>query len=114
MKYLELNAREKKAFKNIKYAAEQNIWGLVNTALDDKDSVNWVLELFNDEDKVVELVYKEATTSLYDDGFTCWDKATVTRELRDINFCGKEWLMERTRARVRKLLKEAKAEVENL
>lgn len=114
MKYSECNARQKKAWNNIKYASGQYIWGLVNTALDDPDSKDWVLELFHDEDRMVNEIYHEATTTICREGYTCFNTAVVTEEMRDINFCGKEWLMERVRARVKKDLAEAIAEVESI
>ena len=43
-----------------------------------------------------------ATTAIYGDGYCCFNPATVQKELRDINFCGKEWLMERCDKRITK------------
>ena len=42
-----------------------------------------------------------ATTDLYDDGSCCFNQA-AERYLKDIRFCGKEWLMARCEARIKK------------
>ena len=42
-----------------------------------------------------------ATTDLYDDGSCCFNQA-AERYLKDIRFCGKEWLVARCEARIKK------------
>ena len=78
MKVSEMNARQKKAFYNIKYAAYWHIGGLENTLMD------------NAED-----------SEIYQEGACCFNSAAASY-LKDIRFCGKAWLMERVEARVRK------------
>jgi len=56
--------------------------------------------LANHDGLVAEL-YRMATTDLYDDGSCCFNQA-AERYLKDIRFCGKEWLMARCEARIKK------------
>ena len=98
MKFNEMNAREKKAFLNIKHAANDLLGGLENTLQDyaeDEDEYKNAKAQLEDHKGLVEQLYHMATTAIYDDGYCCFNPATVKKELRDINFCGKEWLMER-------------------
>lgn len=103
MKVSEMNARQKKAFFNIKHAANDLLGGLENTMLDngkDTDEYKSAAALLNDHDRLVKTLYANATTAIYGDGFCCFNPATVQKELRDINFCGTEWLMERCERRI--------------
>lgn len=109
-----MTATEKKAYENISCGAEQFIWQMVNTAYDDRDSIDWVLGYMKNEDGVVEDVYEECTTMLFAEGYCCWNKSTVTKFLREINFLGKERLMEMVRERVKVELEQAIDEVEGL
>ncbi|MBR0198575.1 MAG: hypothetical protein IJQ42_00230 [Oscillospiraceae bacterium] len=42
-----------------------------------------------------------ATTDVYDDGSCCFSHAAASY-LKDIRFCGREWLMARCEARIKK------------
>ena len=103
MKVSEMNARQKKAFYNIKHAANDMLGGLENTMLDnpagsrEHESAKATLA---DHDRLVKELYMAATTAIYGEGFCCFNPITVEKELRDINFCGKEWLMERCERRI--------------
>ena len=105
MKVSEMNKREKKAFFNIKHAANDLLGGLENILLDyDQDDPEYksAKAQLADHEGLVEQLYGMATTAIYDEGFCCFNPVTVQKELRDINFCGKEWLMERCEKRITK------------
>lgn len=105
MKVSEMNAREKKAFYNIKHAANDLLGGLENTLLDyseDEEEYKSAKATLENHDLLVKELYGMATTAIYDDGCCCFNTAVVNKELRDINFCGKAWLMERCEARITK------------
>lgn len=105
MKVAEMNATQKKAFFNIKHAANDLLGGLENTMLDnskDSDEYKSAKALLDDHDELVKRLYWMATTAIYREGFCCFDERAVTKELREINFCGKAWLMERCEKRITK------------
>lgn len=82
MKLSDMSKRQKKAYYYIKYAAIDLLGGLENDLLDnseDSDEYKSAKSLLADHDKLVKILYRYATTTLY---------------YRDINFCGKEWLLE--------------------
>lgn len=104
MKIAEMNQRQKKAFYNIYYAANDLLGGLENTMLDypeDSDEYKSAESLLNDHNRLVEILYQMATTALYDEGFCGFGRA-YQMAIRDINFCGKDWLMERCEKRITK------------
>ena len=104
MKYAECNARQKKAFKNIFHASNWLLGGLENTMLDypegSEEYERAKATLANHDGLVAEL-YSMATTDIYDDGSCCFSQAAASY-LKDIRFCGKEWLMARCEARIKK------------
>ena len=78
MKVSEMNARQKKAFFNIKYAANDLLGGLENTMLDyPKDSEEYKSAdvLLKDHNALVKELYGMATTAVYDEGFCGFGKA---------------------------------------
>ena len=104
MKVADMNARQKKAFYNIKNAANDLLGGLENTLLDyteDSEEYKNAKALLEDHDALVKELYSMATTAVYDVGFCGFGKA-YQMIIRDINFCGKEWLMERCEKRITK------------
>nr|DAD78130.1 MAG TPA: 26S proteasome subunit [Siphoviridae sp. ctrgt10] len=104
MKVKDMNARQQKAFYNIKYAADDLLGGLENTLLDyDEDSEEYkqANELLSNHSELVNQLYKRATTELYGPGFCGFGKE-AQMIIRDINFCGKDWLMERCEKRITK------------
>ena len=104
MKLSDMNARQKKAFYNIKYAANDLLGGLENTMLDypeDSKEYKSADALLKDHDALVKELYSMATTAVYDEGFCGFGKA-YQMIIRDINFCGKDWLMERCEKRITK------------
>lgn len=105
MKVSEMNARERKAFFNIKHAANDLLGGLENTLQDyaeDEGEYKSAKAMLDDHAALVASLYDRATTAIYGDGYCCFNPATVEKELRDINFCGKAWLMERCEKRITK------------
>ena len=105
MKTADMNARQKKAFYNIYHAANWMIGGLENTLQDnDPDSEEYksAAAALADHDGLVAELYRAATTELYDDGSCCFS-ASAAKALKDIRFCGKEFLMARCEARVKKM-----------
>lgn len=97
--FKEMNAKERKAYKNIKNAAIDYIYGLENGCFDsDKGSeeYNDYFEQLNNLEALVQMVYTEGTSAVYEEGFSAgnaWAKSYI----KDIRFCGKEFLMEVTR-----------------
>lgn len=104
MKYSECTPRQKKAFKNIKYACDWLLGGLENTMLDnpeDSEEYKNAKAALESHDGLVKELYDMATTDIYqEDGFYFGNAAASY--LKDIRFCGKEWLMARCEARIKK------------
>jgi len=101
MKLSECTPRQRKAFLNIKYASYRLIGELENTLLDneeDSEEYKDAERQLNDHDGLVNDLYDMAINNVYQEGAVFFDK----NMLRDIRFCGKEWLMARCEARVRK------------
>ena len=95
MKYSEMNQRQKKAFRNVKYAAYVLIGGLESCKLDSlKDSrerKDYEAALKN-HNWLVNEIYHMATTGVYSPGFCGFTKADKLY-VRDINFCGKDFIL---------------------
>lgn len=97
MKLSDMSKRQKKAYYNIKYAANDLLGGLENDLLDnseDSDEYKSAKSLLADHDKLVKILYRYATTTLYYDRRAAWYGKFAEKFIRDINFCGKEWLLE--------------------
>lgn len=96
MKFADCTTRQKRAWTNIRNAASYYIGGLINTCLDnmpgDEDYDIAKNELMN-LDELISTVYTEATTTIYSGGGSCQFGQGAERTLRDIRFCGKEFLM---------------------
>ena len=103
MKYKEMNKREQKAFKNMFHASNWLIGGLENDAMNGDEKC---IKLLKDHEWLVNELYRMTTTGIYGVGYACFDETTIQKELRDINFCGKDWLMERCERRITKLESE--------
>lgn len=106
MKTSEMNARQLKAYYNVKHASNDLIGGLENALLDnevDSDAYRRANGLLNNHDELVKYVYEMATTAIYGDGYCCFDDRATQLYLREINFCGKDWIMERCEKRITKL-----------
>lgn len=97
--FKDMNAKERKAYKNIDNAAIDHIYGLENGCFDtDKGSeeYNGYYEQLNDLEGLIEYVYNEAISAVYEKGCT-YGGAAAQAYIKDIRFCGKEFLMEVTR-----------------
>lgn len=104
MKFNEMNARQKKAFKNIKYADYDLIGGLENGTLDNAEgsqAYSDYMAALNNHEYLVNEIYHMATTDIYDEGSVRSGPGAVSY-MKDIRFCGKDWLMEQVEARVKK------------
>ena len=104
MKYAECNARQKKAYRNIYHASNWLLGGLENPLLDNEEGSEEYEEArtqLADHNSLVNELYRMATTELYDEGSACFN-ISAERWLKDIRFCGTDWLMERCEARIRK------------
>lgn len=105
MLYSEMNEKQKKAFKNIAYAAQDLIGGLENTLLDyaeDTAEYKSAKNLLNSHETLVKELYRMATSARYEEGCCSFSNSDMMF-IRDINFCGKEWLMERCDKRITKM-----------
>ena len=105
MKLADCNTRQKKAFINIYHAANWLIGGLENILSDyDETSVEYkeAKNTLADHDGLILSLYDEAISTVYT-GDSCISNKSTEAYLKDIRFCGKEWLMERCEARIRKL-----------
>ena len=105
MKVSEMNARQKKAFYNIYHCANYYIGGLENTFEDcrqEEEEYKNALATLNDHEGLVNDIYSMATSEIYDAGFCQFGKAAESY-LKDIRFCGKDWLLERVEKRVSKM-----------
>ncbi len=104
MKYADCNARQKKAYRNIYHASYWLLGGLENTMLDNPEGSpeyeSAKATLANHDGLVAEL-YSMATTEVYDEGSCCFSQSAASY-MKDIRFCGKEWLMARCEARIKK------------
>jgi hypothetical protein len=95
MKFTECNARQKKAWKNIKYAAIDFIFGLENGCHDspkDSEAYQGYLNTLLDLEYLKETVYRQSITCVCDEGFVGFGSGAESY-LKDIRFCGKEFLM---------------------
>lgn len=104
MKYADCNARQKKAFRNILHASNWLLGGLENAMLDnpeDSEEYQSAKAQLADHNGLVTELYRMATTEVYDEGSCCFSNAAASY-LKDIRFCGKDWLMERCEARIKK------------
>ena len=104
MKYAECNERQKKAYRNILHASNWLLGGLENTMLDNpegSEEYESAKAQLADHEGLVNELYRMATTELYDEGSCCFNDG-ASRFLKDIRFCGKEWLLERCEARIKK------------
>lgn len=103
MKLSEMNARQKRAFINIKFAANDLLGGLENEMLDNRqgsEEYERAKKALENHELLVKELYRMATTAIYREGYCCFNDYAVKHELRDINFCGKDWLMERCEKRI--------------
>lgn len=83
--YKECNAREKKAWNNIKYAAEDYIFGLQNGCFDSAKGSQMYNDYYaqiKDLNGLIEKVYGEALSAHYGEGFVDGSSALCIRVKR--------------------------------
>lgn len=104
MRLADCNARQKKAYTNIFHAANWLIGGLENAVSDNPEGSpehESAKAQLADHEGLVNQVYDAAITDVYAEG-ACFFGNGAASFLKDIRFCGKDWLMERCEARVKK------------
>ena len=92
---MELNARQRKAIRNINAAANWLLGGYENTLLDfapDSEEYKSAKAILGNHDRLVDMLYDSATTEVYSSGCVSFGKE-AERFMKDIRFCGKEWLL---------------------
>lgn len=95
MKFRECDQRQKKAWKNVKYAASDYIFGLMNGCLDnpkDSDAYKDYMDTLSNLPYLINVVYAEAITNVYDEG-SCSFGVGAAAFIKDIRFCGKDFIM---------------------
>ena len=98
----ELDAKQKLAWKNIKWASN-DMWQFVNGWYDERKQS--YREVFLDVKKCFETIYKCMLTDIYDEGCVSFGP-DVQKYLNHIKFCGKKFL------EPVKLLEDALPEIE--
>lgn len=104
----DLNAKQKKAIRNIKYCANDQ-WQFVNSWYDHKceDSRQFMMN----PSKLFDTIYSESLENVYDEGM-CSFGSRAKSYLKDIRFCGKEFLQKTVLYYTAKLLEESVPEVD--
>lgn len=102
MERKDMDARQKRAYDNIKYAAYNLIGTLENTLSDYDDGdteFNMAQALLEDHEMLVDEIYSMAVSGIYREGFEGFGPQ-YKKMINDIKFCGREWLMAQVEARV--------------
>lgn len=113
MKFSEMNAKQKKATMNIKYAASDIIFGLMNGCFDNEEDSQQYKDYYNeltDTNGLINTVYYEGTTNIYGDCYCSFGK-DAQKAIKDIRFCGKDFLMMIVKHYVKKYQAEALANI---
>lgn len=102
---VKLDARQERAIKNIECACNTLLGELEIDLCDfEEDDERYIAsdKLLNNHEALVNELYEMATTAIYRNGMISYNKDRIQKELRDINFCGKEWLMKQCDAALKK------------
>lgn len=94
MKLKDMDARHRRAYTNIRHAANWILGGLENVLEDfpeDSEEYRSAKESLADHDHLVEEIFYAATHNIYSDCGEFFDPG-VERSLKDIRFCGNDWL----------------------
>jgi len=101
-----LNEHQKKAFMNILGAARFHIGGLENTVADNGPETEYgriAREQLADHEGLCFDIYCMAISDIYPkDGGVIFGTGAA-KEMKNIRFCGEDWLKERVERRVRKM-----------
>lgn len=96
--FKEMNEREKKAYNNMKYAMYDFTGLWENTLLDepeDSEEYQKAYNILHDIKTLKENIYEYGTTNYYiQDRFGGYMTISDERVIKDIRFCGKEFLMD--------------------
>ena len=103
-----LNERQKKAIKNIKYCAEDQ-WQYVNSWYDEKSES--AREYMMNAQELFDTIYYESQKSIYCEGSVHFG-AQCESFLKDIRFCGTKFLKQVCFYYTAKLLEDSVCEVE--
>lgn len=103
-----LNQKQKKAYKNIKFCADDQ-WQYVNGWYDERDEN--CRKLMMNPRKLFDLIYSESQHSVFDNGYSGGGSGAESW-LKDTRFCGKKFLQTVTLYYTAKLLEEAFPEVD--
>ena len=101
-------AKQQKAINNIKNCSDDK-WEYVNSWYDEKDKDCRALIL--SPKKLFNIIYDDSLSYEYGDGYVAFNKEAQNR-VKDIRFCGKEFLEKVTFYHVVELIQEAFSEVE--
>ena len=104
----DLNMKQKKAVKNIKYCANDQ-WQFVNSWYDERSQEARSFMMAPEE--LFDTIYSESLENVYDEGMCAFGRG-ASSYLKDIRFCGKEFLQKVTFYYTAKLLEESVPEVE--
>lgn len=104
----DLNMKQRKAVKNFKYCSN-DMWGYVNAWYDSHDESS--REFLLDAKKVFNELYDNGITNVYDEGSCCFNNDD-RQWLKDIRFCGKEFLQKVALYYTAKLIEEAFNEID--
>lgn len=96
IKLSECNSRQKKAYLNFKGAAIDYIFGLQNGCLDSEKGSTEYQDYYaglEDLESLIGMVYSEGISTVYSKGMISSGKVAEAY-LKDIRFCGKQFLEE--------------------
>lgn len=114
--YNEMNLKERKAYNNIENAAIDYIFGLENGCFDSQkgsEEYNNYYEQISDLETLIPIVYGEAINAIYTDDGAVLGGRTAKQQIKDIRFCGKEFLMEVTTYFCKKYQAEVLEDLQN-
>ena len=103
-----LNMKQKKAVKNIRYCADDK-WEYVNGWYDEENE-DYRAFMLNPE-SLFDSIYTDSLANEYDEGYVAFGRGIHGR-IKDIRFCGKEFLEKVTFFYLIELMQEAFGEVE--
>lgn len=104
----DLNLKQKKAVKNIKYCANDQ-WQFVNSWYDEKCEDS--RRLMMNPQELFDTIYSESQKNIYDEGMCSFGHGAEAY-LKDIRFCGKKFLQTVALYYTAKLLEESVPEVD--
>lgn len=91
--YEEMTLRERKAYRNVKNAAEDYIYSLLNGCFDEEEAYEDYVKELSDLEYLKKVVYTEALSAVYDEGCSFGGEGAKAY-IKDIRFCGKPFLEE--------------------